>query len=191
MQWCVCIAHYAVNCLCFSSLQPEMPVAITVDIQNFEVDENGCDAAVGLPLGAILDDDNVEPSTIMDNSDEADLLLPAHESRSSNYFRESHTSAKNKDHQSLQLGSENLSRPNIKPDEPRFTYLPRFNDNESQTIPGIRYPPSWRSNPPICSEESALSHKEEDYNNLTSLPIATSKRKQIIVSDQYGVNFYT
>ena len=130
MQCCVCIAHYAVNCLCFSSLQPEMPVTITLDIQNFEVNENGCNAAVGLPLGAILNDDHVEPSTIMDpdNSNEADLLLPAHESQCSNYFRENRTSTKNKDHQSLQLGSENLSRPNIKPDEPdprRFTYLPR------------------------------------------------------------------
>ena len=71
--------------------------------------------------------------------------------------------------------------------------LPRPDDNETQPISGIQYPPSWASNPPPLSplpggsdsEESASSQKKLDYNTFTSIQQSiaiASKSKQIMVS---------
>jgi len=66
--------------------------------------------------------------------------------------------------------------------------------NGVQEIPGIRYPPSWTSNPPppmspplggSDSEESTSSQKKLNYSTLTSLQqstATTSNSKQIVVS---------
>ena len=208
-------------------------MASLVDIQNFEVNETGCAAVVGVPLGTLQGDDSVTHSTSMEKSqtfDEADLLQSVHVSIHSNTSRE-HTenrtaSMKSRDCQSLPLGSESLSSLDIR-QPPCISKSSRVcsvdnsiemeNRNyhnslidtthsclstldlrippsaksdvpqsEARPIPGMRYPPSWVSNPPTLSPSVLGSDFEENVLLLDYLPLQSidtmSNTKQIVVS---------